>query len=255
MYDPSDNDLVVLLAGCSLATSPGDKDNWVERTGSGGSGGKLPNYICRIARAIMRSGKGRSQAISIAVSRVKVWAAGGDDVTAKTRAKAAKAVAQWEAMKAKNKAKKVVKATNPDGSFTLLLAQEGMSSFDVDRVRNAWYEMHRPKGSESSYAATEPMSPTDTGYVKSLWSDFIIVEFGNGSLFKVAYEVRDNTILFGTPKAVRIEYVPVSEAEWDDEWSGDFFDDDDEEDDECGVELEDDELLALGLGRLIPENW
>lgn len=91
---------IVALAGtCSLDRSPGK--NWVE------SSGGLPNYICRIARAIHRSGRPISQSIAIAVSRVKKWAAGGDDVDADTRAKAAKALAEWEKLKAKNKAKKV----------------------------------------------------------------------------------------------------------------------------------------------------
>ncbi len=98
----SDEDKQVLvLVGCSLDRSPGK--NWVERSGG------LPEYICEIARAIHRGGRPISQAISIAVSRVKKWAAGLDDVDADTRAKAAKAVAQWEALKVKNKVKKGAK--------------------------------------------------------------------------------------------------------------------------------------------------
>ena len=98
--DRSDTELLVLLAAagpCSLDTSP--KKNWVERSGG------LPNYICHIAKGVMKSGKSRSQAIAIAVSRVKKWAAGGDDVDADTRAKAAAAVLAWEKLKAKNKAR------------------------------------------------------------------------------------------------------------------------------------------------------
>lgn len=86
-----DAELVVALA-CSLDESP--KSNWVEKEGG------LPDYICRIARAIKRSGKSTSQAIAIAVSRVKVWAS-GKGVNAKTQAKAAAALAQWEKLKAK----------------------------------------------------------------------------------------------------------------------------------------------------------
>jgi hypothetical protein len=96
-----DDDLVALV-GCTLDRSP--KSNWVEDSGG------LPEYICRIARAIHRSGKSISQSIAIAVSRVKKWAAGLDDVDADTRAKAAKAVAQWEALKTKNKVKKGAKS-------------------------------------------------------------------------------------------------------------------------------------------------
>lgn len=107
-FDSDDLGLIVEFAGCSLDEKPGS--NWVQ------SAGGLPEYICQIARAIKRSGKSTSQAIAIAVSRVKKWAAGGDDVDADTRAKAAKALAQWEKLKAKSHAKsdsKKVAASNP----------------------------------------------------------------------------------------------------------------------------------------------
>ncbi len=111
-YLTREDDDLVALVGCTLDRSP--KSNWVEDSGG------LPEYICRIARAIHRSGRPISQAISIAVSRVKKWAAGLDDVDADTRAKAAKAVAQWEALKAKNKvkkgAKRAARAAKGDGN-------------------------------------------------------------------------------------------------------------------------------------------
>lgn len=93
---------IVQLSGtgpCSLDRHPG-KSNWVEDNGG------LPNYICHIARAIHKDGMPVSQAIAIAVGRVKKWAAGVGDVDADTRAKASKAVSQWEALKAKAHAKK-----------------------------------------------------------------------------------------------------------------------------------------------------
>ena len=77
------------------------KTNWVENEGG------LPRYIEDIALALIRDGHTRSRAIAIAISRCKVWASGGGDVKADTRAKAAKASAQWEKMKASAKAKKV----------------------------------------------------------------------------------------------------------------------------------------------------
>lgn len=89
----------IRLAGCSLDTHP-TKHNWVEDAGG------LPEYICEIARAIMRGGtKDTGRAISIAVARCKVWAAGGGNVNADTRAKARAAIAEWEAKKAKSHAK------------------------------------------------------------------------------------------------------------------------------------------------------
>lgn len=89
---------VLYLAGCSLAKTP-EKDNWIDEQGG------LPEFICRIARSIHKKrGKSISNAIQIAVGVVKRWAAGGKDVDADTRAKAAAAVVQWEKMKAKAKA-------------------------------------------------------------------------------------------------------------------------------------------------------
>lgn len=79
------------------------KSNWVE------AGGGLPSYIRRIAEHLFGQGHTVSQAIAIAVSQVKKWAAGGENVKPDTRAKAAAAVAAWEGVKAKSKAKSALK--------------------------------------------------------------------------------------------------------------------------------------------------
>jgi hypothetical protein len=85
----------------SLAVKPGDNDNWIEAVG-----GKLPSFVRAVAHALMRErGFPRSQAIQVAIGQMKNWASGRGDVTAKTRAKAAKAVAEWTALKAKAAAK------------------------------------------------------------------------------------------------------------------------------------------------------
>jgi len=84
---------IKLSSSASLDESP--KHNWVEDAGG------LPPYVRELARGIMKSGKSKSQAIAIAISRIKKWASGGDGVDPDTRAKAAKALAQWEALKAK----------------------------------------------------------------------------------------------------------------------------------------------------------
>lgn len=98
---PDDVDLIVELAG-RLDWS--EKKNWVENAGG------LPKYIEDIALALIRDhGYPRERAIATAISRVKRWAAGGDDVKADTKAKAAAALAQWEALKTKNKAKDAAK--------------------------------------------------------------------------------------------------------------------------------------------------
>ena len=83
-----------------LERVPG-KQNWVDRAGG------LPSYIERIAKHLhYEKGFPIGTAIAIAVNTVKRWASagtvtkkGGHQVTAATRAKAAKAVAEWEAKK------------------------------------------------------------------------------------------------------------------------------------------------------------
>lgn len=77
-------------------TSPiGEKKNWVTDVGG------LPAFIRAIAHALIRDGHSESEAIQMAVGVVKNWAAGGGHVKPETRAKAAAAVAEWEAKKAK----------------------------------------------------------------------------------------------------------------------------------------------------------
>lgn len=65
---------------------------------------QLPAYIQNVAKALMRNGKPKSQAIQIAIGVVKNWAEGKGDVSPEVRAAAAKAVAEWEAAKAKARA-------------------------------------------------------------------------------------------------------------------------------------------------------
>ena len=95
--------LIIELAKCNLNLSPGK--NWIEKEGG------LPEYIHSIACALVRGGRTVESAIRIAVSRVRVWAAGGANVNADTRAKAAAAIAKWDEMRAKAKADNV-KASN-----------------------------------------------------------------------------------------------------------------------------------------------
>jgi hypothetical protein len=79
------------------------KKNWVEKAGG------LPDYIERIAKHIhYEGGKEIGTAISMAISQVRKWAAGGEGVSAKTQALASKAIAAWEALKAKSKARTAV---------------------------------------------------------------------------------------------------------------------------------------------------
>lgn len=77
----------------------------------------MPDYICRIAKAIKKTGKTTSEAISIAVSRVKVWAS-GKGVDKDTQAKAAAALAEWEKLRAKSHAKSAAKDAKNDVKAT-----------------------------------------------------------------------------------------------------------------------------------------
>jgi len=221
-----DNDLVVLLsssAGCSLNTSPGK--NWVENAGG------LPGYICKVAKGVMKSGKSRSSAIAIAVSTIKRWAAGGDDVDAGTRAKAAKALAQWNALKAKNKAKKVVKASNLDNEDYIFLTEAG--PFNTDIVRRSWNDQQSQLRAEyrAKVKAQTPSMDYDAemvpySYIKELWTDHLIVEIegiggADQQLAYVPYTVEDGEVTFEAGTPVEIRYIPKD----DEDYSGDLSDD------------------------------
>jgi len=98
------SELVEAADSLAKASSPkpfshSKTSNWVAK------GGGLPPYIQHIAHALVKRGKSESQAIQMAIGIVKRWARGGGKVDANTRAAAAKAVAEWTALKAKAHAK------------------------------------------------------------------------------------------------------------------------------------------------------
>lgn len=197
MLDYTDTDHILYMAGCTLARKPG-KNNWVEEDAVNG----LPEYICRIARAINRDdpSKSISQVIAIAVNRVKVWARGGGGVTAKTRAQAAKAVAQWEAKKKAAKLdNKKVKATAQANDFTLALA----NSYNIDEVRRQYKDQYS--------------SPGDYVYVREMWSDHMIVSvedeksMDSAKIYKVNYSVdKEGNVTFSDKQEMKMAYVPLS---------------------------------------------
>lgn len=221
--------ILLLSGGCSLDSSP--KKNWVENAGG------LPTYICQIAKAIMRGGKSKGQAIAIAVSRVKKWAAGAGDVDADTRAKAAKAVAQWEKLKTKNKAKQVVSASyiTSDGIEDSYLILSNIPSFKTDIVRMAWDAQERirrdqwAKDNPVQSAASSTGSETTGDYypyrwIKELWTDFILVETefaAQPQIVKIPYTVNPLTqsVAFGEPVEVRTVYIEMDEDLTDEEKS------------------------------------
>lgn len=196
MFDQSDQELTLFLAKCTLAKVPGNQ-NWLEEKAVGG----LPEYICRIARAIHEGdgSKSISQVIAIAVSRVKVWAKGGGGVTAKTRVKAAKAVAEWES---KKKAAKIdnVKASNSDDNIL------NLASYNVDDIRKQYRETYPSSNTSGPYR-----------YIREMWSDHLIVNVESGAEFdsikfvKVPYTVdKAGKATFGEEKEVKQAYVELS---------------------------------------------
>ena len=191
-----DSDLVYMFAKCSLERSPGKNDNWVERAG------KLPPYIEEIACALHRKGRSISSSIAIAVSRVKRWASGGDNVTAATRAKAAKAVAQWTALRAKNAARKLKLSSYPDGTEYIVLSE--VDSYSLDQVRIAWEA--KMSSIRSHYRNQEIEAPY--AYVREVWSDYIIIEVENPRHFlKIPYTVEDREIVFHVAEEVEQRWV------------------------------------------------
>jgi hypothetical protein len=93
-HRPFSMDDVLDAKGVRYDTSPlGEGKNWVNKVGG------LPLFARAIAHALIRNGHTESDAIQIAIGVMKDWAGGGGKVTPKTRAKAAEAIAHWEAMK------------------------------------------------------------------------------------------------------------------------------------------------------------
>lgn len=187
-----DFDLIVKLAGCSLATTPG-KDNWVDNEGG------LPEAICEMAKDIHQGGKTVSSAIAIAVSQAKKLAATSKD--AKVRAKYASAVAQWEKMKASARGKDVVKATNNGRNYVFLSAA---SSFNTDIVRSSFNDLQEEKRKRHGDAYR-------WCYIDEVWTDFLIFKESPDKLYKVSYTVDagTNQVTFGEPFLVDRQYVPA----------------------------------------------
>lgn len=243
---------------CSLDRSP--RSNWVQKNGG------LPNYICHIARAITKNGHSIQEAIPMAIGTAKRWAAGGTtNGTARakhvhpvTMAKAAAAVAQWEALRARAHAGHVVKASHPRGGQYLMLTSVG--SFNTDMVRQAWRAMQNDLQlgyhhvGDIDHDGDDDSPKLASGWITELGSDYIIVEYYDGDdgaqYARYSYTVDGNTVKFGDPVQVKQAYVPVNEAdgepEGNDDPDGDGDDDVDDPDDDQDDELTpEEEQMAL----------
>lgn len=83
---------------------------------------QLPAYIQHIARDLIeKRGMDKSRAIATAIAAIKRWAAGGGKVDAGTRAAAEKALAEWEAAKARAHATPNLSRTDPNGVLDMAM--------------------------------------------------------------------------------------------------------------------------------------
>lgn len=214
---------MIALAGCTLEKVPG-KQNFVDQ------GGGLPDFICRTAKAIVRSGKSVSSAIAIAVSKMRTWSVSGKG---DTKSKAIKALAEWEALKAKSKGK-----TNLSGTSNNVL---NLSAFKLDDVstayqhhwdvkRTEWNKAHRTGAAYESYISPNRYSYR---YVKEVWSTFLIVKSDTGNdaaLYKVPFKAnKDGTFDFSEDIPVKQNYVVIKESA------------------ELSLDMSDEELLKLAV--------
>lgn len=172
-------DLVASAAYPGLERKPGGPDNWVEAVGG------LPSYIERIAKHLhYEQGYSISRAIAAAVNTVKRWAAGGTvaphgdpnhkRVSPATQAKAAKALAEWEAKKARARASRgkrrdLATATSPVGSRTidLALTKDGRKSY---KNRGKWKHGFVP-ADEEAITAKAKGSPIAKKRIKRIYGE------------------------------------------------------------------------------------
>lgn len=116
------------MAGVCTGNGPCD----VHPTGHGGDnfvtrGGGFDPYLRAIINALKRKGHSESQAVQIAIGTVQRWARGEGSVSAATRARAAKSLARWEALRAK------AHALTADPAATVDLALSPADKASVDR--------------------------------------------------------------------------------------------------------------------------
>lgn len=197
----------------TLERKPGGPDNWVEQTGG------LPKYIERIAKRLhYEEGMSISRSIAVAVNTVKRWAVGGTvtkggttkRITPKTQALAIKAVAEWNAKKARAK---IDNAADDAASLDL--------SYNLDTVRSQWDERERVRRQAARERAAATAGDTEAvytdilyRYVEEVWSDHLIVRGGKPSgvqYLRVPYTVDESgKAKFGPEKPVRKAYVDLA---------------------------------------------
>lgn len=155
----------------SLERKPG-KQNWVDKTGG------LPSYIERIAKHLhYEKGRTIGASIATAVETTRRWCStgknwNGGDLKPATRAKACKAVASWEAKKAKSKAKTAAKKLKESAEMMeareLIEAKGALPCDDTVAKELAGLVNKRLTIAEGMLPAlTEPKTVGKAGLVKS----------------------------------------------------------------------------------------
>lgn len=237
-FDPTSEDLL-LLAGCSLAKTPGKKDNWIEAVG-----GELPEYICVVARAIGRGGRSTSNAIEIAIGRIKKWAAGVGNVTAKTQAKAAAAVAQWEALKARAGGGRA-KMSRGEISLENALMLCG-PSFEMESAKDAFKAMTEDWDLDND-------GDSDKIHVCEVWSRHLVVSLPANPprLFVVPFEFEDGEFEFKEPIEVTKTYQSLEDGADIDDMELERLCDEIEEEDSVEGDFEGD--MGEGMEDMSPE--
>lgn len=95
-------------------------------------GWQLPAYIQHIANDLReKRGMNESRAIATAIAAVKRWAAGGGHVDPGTKAAAAKAVAEWEALKARAKGSRGAKGASRAARESMFVNATGRLKYVV----------------------------------------------------------------------------------------------------------------------------
>lgn len=204
LIDRDDINLIALGKG-RLDWSP--KKNWVEEEGG------LPTAIDDLAAELVKKGMTRERAIATAISRAKRWAATSKD--AKVRAKWGKAVAQWESMKAKakarpNKSEARMSSTNDGGEDILMMSSH---SYNMSKVNAAFHEEQRVFMRDFSSRNPEIKEEfIPRLMINEVWNDSVIASDQAGRLYRVAFVVTSGgSVVFGSPVEVKMHYVPVDE--------------------------------------------
>jgi SPP1 gp7 family putative phage head morphogenesis protein len=135
-------------------TAPlGTGKNWVTETGG------LDPFLRAIAHALIRDGHTESEAIQLAVGVAKRWASGGGKVTAKTRAKATRAVARWEAQKVAAHETPSSRDALTETSSAGALLPKGVPAEEARKIRRHMYtpgEVNRRRCAECDGPVTAP---------------------------------------------------------------------------------------------------